>query len=262
MFGVGWRRAMATAIAGLGVMVNAQAVPIAVTGNIALTSDYVARGISQTEGRGVLQGGIDLDWSGLYAGAWASKVDFSGFGIASDLELDLYGGWRPSLGPVALNLGAIYYSYPNADEGRLGIGELDYAEVYAKAGIAASERLSFQGAIAYTPEFTIRTGEAWYVEGQATYAASPSFVASAAIGHQTIEDVTGVFDSLVPPFARTRCATYTTWNIGGTYGLEGFEFDLRWHDNDIGAHHPMVEEVFTLQTSVKGRLVFLVRRTF
>ena len=43
------------------------------TGNVAFTSDYVFRGISQTGGHTALQGGFDVaHTSGLSAGVWAS----------------------------------------------------------------------------------------------------------------------------------------------------------------------------------------------
>lgn len=47
--------------------------------NVALTSDYIFRGISQTQGDPAIQGGLDVAHeSGLYIGTWASNVDFGG----------------------------------------------------------------------------------------------------------------------------------------------------------------------------------------
>ena len=44
--------------------------------NIGATSDYVFRGISQTDNDPTIQGGIDLAYGILYAGWWASGLDF------------------------------------------------------------------------------------------------------------------------------------------------------------------------------------------
>ena len=44
--------------------------------NIGATSDYVFRGISQTDNDPTIQGGIDLGYGILYAGWWASGLDF------------------------------------------------------------------------------------------------------------------------------------------------------------------------------------------
>ncbi|PPD29173.1 MAG: hypothetical protein CTY20_07260, partial [Hyphomicrobium sp.] len=58
--------------------------------NIAGTSDYVFRGISQTDNDGTLQGAIDIGYGIFYAGVWGSGLDFqAGFNDAQ-LEIDLY----------------------------------------------------------------------------------------------------------------------------------------------------------------------------
>ena len=44
--------------------------------NIGGTSDYVFRGVSQSDNEPALQGGADIGWGILYAGVWASMVDF------------------------------------------------------------------------------------------------------------------------------------------------------------------------------------------
>ncbi len=44
--------------------------------NIDGTSDYVFRGISQTVNDPAVQGGVDLGYGIIYAGAWASGLDF------------------------------------------------------------------------------------------------------------------------------------------------------------------------------------------
>jgi hypothetical protein len=50
------------------------------TGNVGLYSQYVFRGISQTNEKPALQGGFDVGHkSGLYAGTWASNVRNNGF---------------------------------------------------------------------------------------------------------------------------------------------------------------------------------------
>lgn len=232
------------------------------SGNVALTTNYVVRGISQSESSAAIQGGIDLERNGFYAGAWGSSIDFTDLALPASMELDLYGGWRPNLGPIALNLGFIYYAYPNADEDAGGFGEMDFYELYAKAAVSPVDKFSLQGAVAFSPEFTLETGEAWYVEGSAGYALSPRLTASATVGHQTIEDVTGVFDSLVAPFNPTRKANYTAWNAGATYGAFGLEFDLRWHATDIDDANPIIEELFALKQSVEGTAVLMVRKSF
>src|SRR5512143_1380596 len=107
-------------------MADEPASPHTLTANVSLTSNYVFRGISQTGGEPAIQGGFDYTHaSGLYLGTWGSNVgwltDFQGYKSGS-MELDLYGGYRNTIGPISYDVGAIRYMYPgskNADVGAL-----------------------------------------------------------------------------------------------------------------------------------------------
>ncbi|MBC8006580.1 MAG: hypothetical protein H7X76_00865 [Prolixibacteraceae bacterium] len=103
------------------VFAEEPASPHTLTGNVMLTSDYVFRGISQTNEDAAVQGGFDYAHgpTGLYAGTWASSV---GFGEAG-LEQDIYAGWAKTWGDFGLNIGAIHYDYP-------GLSVLNTDEVY------------------------------------------------------------------------------------------------------------------------------------
>lgn len=67
------------------------------SGNIAMVSDYVARGISQTNGDPALQGNIDYGYNGFGVGVWGSNVDF-GSAADADVELDYYTYYTYELG--------------------------------------------------------------------------------------------------------------------------------------------------------------------
>ena len=49
--------------------------------NVALTTEYVFRGISQTKEGPAIQGGYDLTCGIFYAGVWASNLDWGGTGL-------------------------------------------------------------------------------------------------------------------------------------------------------------------------------------
>ena len=60
-----------------------------VSGNVALTSDYKFRGISQSDEDIAIQGGFDFEHeSGFYLGTWGSSVDFDTNGDCCDGSLD------------------------------------------------------------------------------------------------------------------------------------------------------------------------------
>ncbi len=83
---------------------------VSISGNVALSSNYIWRGQTQTNDEPALSGGFDLAHdSGLYLGVWGSNVDF---GTDDNMELDYYGGISGETGPVGYDLGYIAYKYP------------------------------------------------------------------------------------------------------------------------------------------------------
>ena len=78
----------------------------AISGQYGISSDYMWRGISQSNGNPAINFGIEQQLGvGFYAGAWASTIDFND---DNNVELDLYGGysiggnnWNIDLGYIA-----------------------------------------------------------------------------------------------------------------------------------------------------------------
>jgi uncharacterized protein (TIGR02001 family) len=108
---------------------------ITITGNVALTSDYRFRGVSQSAGDIAIQGGITVSHaSGFYIATWASSIGNTA--TYGHTELDLFGGWTGEVTPgLTLDAGLLYYAYPN---GHLGDAEFfePYASVSGQAGPA------------------------------------------------------------------------------------------------------------------------------
>jgi len=85
------------------------------TGNFGVTSDYRFRGISQSDKKPAIQGGIDFAHkSGLYLGNWNSSVSDFAAPLGSGIEMDFYGGYKTEVMGIGLDLGSIYYYYPGA----------------------------------------------------------------------------------------------------------------------------------------------------
>jgi len=89
------------------------------TGNVGLFSQYVFRGISQTNEKPAVQGGFDLGHkSGFYAGTWASNISWISDGnpaASASMEWDFYGGYKGSLpADFGYDLGVLYYWYPGS----------------------------------------------------------------------------------------------------------------------------------------------------
>lgn len=86
------------------------------TGNAALVSDYLFRGISQTQHRPTWQVTLETaHTSGLYLGTFGSGVSNAAYTNSGGAEIDLYGGWRIALSDDSgLDLGLVTYWYPGA----------------------------------------------------------------------------------------------------------------------------------------------------
>jgi uncharacterized protein (TIGR02001 family) len=107
------KQAAASALVAATVLPGAALADLAF--NVGVVSDYRFRGISQTRLKPALQGGVDYSLGGFYLGAWASTIkwikDFDG---DSDLELDLYGGYKGDvMKDLTYDVGLLRYQYPS-----------------------------------------------------------------------------------------------------------------------------------------------------
>lgn len=179
--------------------------------NVVGTSDYVFRGFSQTDEEFAIQGGIDITVdNGLYAGAWASNVDF---GDGTDVEFDLYGGYRTEVSGFAVDVGAVTYFYPNAP----AAADYDYVEL--KGALSRAIGPVTAGVVAYySPNFFGVDEEATYAEVNAAITPVEKFTVSGAYGKQWLDVSTD----------------YTTWNAGVAYALtDNLVLDVRYFDTDV-----------------------------
>lgn len=102
-----------------GVLLSGPILAAEITANAGLVSEYLFRGVPQTDGKAAAQGGLDATWdSGLYIGTWASSVRSADSLDGTDfidgtngMEIDLYGGWGGESGDFSYALGATYYTY-------------------------------------------------------------------------------------------------------------------------------------------------------
>ncbi len=180
--------------------------------NAAASSDYVFRGVSQTEEEPAISAGIDASVGAFYAGAWASNVSFPG-DDDTQAEIDLYGGFRPEVAGWSLDLGVVGYLYASQPDG----ADYDYVELKAAASRAVGPA-TVGAAVYWSPDFFgASEDEATYVEANAAFSPANRWTISGAVGRQF---VSSDFD-------------YTTWNLGAAYQLtSNLAVDVRYHDTD------------------------------
>lgn len=198
------------------------------SGNVTLTSDYVFRGVTQTDNAPMVQGGFDWGSDDFYVGTWASGVDF---GDGTSTEIDLYAGWTPSVGEFDFDIGAIYYLYPDAPDEP----EQNFVEVYAGTSTTLGEFLDVGASVAYSPEFYLETGGAVYSQVTAGVPLGENFGLDASLGFQEFLD-----DDECPD------CSYGDYSIGLTTAFEGFGLDFRYIDTfDLDGN----EESFVVSVS-------------
>lgn len=102
------------ATAALAISQNASAG--AVTGNVAVVSDYVVRGITQTWGGPAIQGGLDYAAdNGLAVGVWGSNVSKNSY-PGGGAEVDVYGSYGQEFGDGwSWRAGLHSYLFPGAN---------------------------------------------------------------------------------------------------------------------------------------------------
>ena len=190
-----------------------------ISGNVALTSDYRFRGISQSDEDLAVQGGFDAAFGpGFYVGIWGSSVDFdSNDGYDGSLELDYYGGWAHSIGDTdfGIDVGYIYYDYPgdSGDEG-------DYQEFY----IGTSWKdLSLQ--VNYSDDYYAETDEFWYVSGDYSFSVFEDFTVGLHVGYNMLEEDGG--------FLSSDEDQYTDYSVTVTYSWASVDFSLAYVGTDL-----------------------------
>lgn len=195
--------------------------------NVALTTDYVFRGQSQSDDGPAVQGGFDATYGIFYLGVWGSSIDFdsaaapaaTGFTDVADLEIDWYGGITPSWRGIDFDFGVIYYSYPEAfDPG----AELNFWEFKAGASYTLFKDLGISTTVYYSPEYTGEIGDNWVLETSLEKPLVHGLTLSGTLGNQWGDDNAGGFD-------------YTYWNVGvsKSFYMDKFTLDVRYWDTDI-----------------------------
>jgi uncharacterized protein (TIGR02001 family) len=102
------------------VFVSTFANAVSVSGNAAIQTDYIWRGMTQNGGENSVNVGLDVDFeNGFYVGTWGATVGVGN----SNLELDYYGGYTFEMGGIGVNIGAIQVKYD-------GDNQYDFSENY------------------------------------------------------------------------------------------------------------------------------------
>jgi len=185
--------------------------PSRLSGYVTLTSDYRARGISQSRGEPSLQVGTDYQHrSGFFTGGRAASVEYRAprpdAAAASHGEVSVYAGYGRRFGRWSLNGSIGRYAYPGSDY------DWDYDSVGGSVGFR--DRLFLT--TAYSDDFFGTGAAATDHEIAIALPVAGGFEIGAGIGRFRASDL-GV--------------GYTHWNLGASrlFGRTGV--DVRYYDN-------------------------------
>lgn len=180
--------------------------------NFGATSDYVFRGVSQSNRDFALQGGLDYAFgdSGVYAGIWGSTVDYGDYD-APDFETDFYVGYNTDLGEkFNLDLMLVRYTYLGEDN---GYGSIDYNEFITKFAMKDVATLT----VGYTDDYGNSGEDATYANLSNSWDLGKDFSLNAGFG-RIFDDANGSFND---------------WNVGITKALGNVEFGLNYYDTNL-----------------------------
>jgi uncharacterized protein (TIGR02001 family) len=244
--------------------------PHTYTGNVGLFSQYVFRGLTQTNKEPALQGGLDYAHeSGFYVGTWGSNVSWlsdttystSSGGAGSSLELDIYGGYKGTFGKsdFGYDVGLLSYWYPG--DVAPGGTKADTLEIY---GALSWKWLS--GKLSYSlnnKTFGVPDSRgAYYLDFTASYPIPNTKLT--AIAHYGIQK----FDGQTPGAAASNDTlySYNDWKLGLSFALpKDFTVGVFYTDTgsaDVRGYGSVGEGGSYPKNIAKGTGTIFIQKTF
>ena len=197
----------------------------------AVVTDYVSRGITQTDSGPAIQGYVEPSYGIAYVNIWSSNVDFGD--DFRGAEIDVAGGIRPKFGPLSLNVGWVHYFFMPEDVSPA------YGEVFAKADYEVTAKFVIGTQIWFAPDFD-QTGKTntFPVIG-AKWVLLKDLSLYGGVGYQFFEDPKA-FESLA-------------WTVGVSYAWHSVTFDVRYWDTDLSDNACVIQSGFA--NGCDGRVV-------
>ncbi len=175
-----------------------------VSGSVAATTDYVFRGLSQTDEGAALQGELRFDHaSGFYAGLWASNVDFGSAGGAG-IEYDTFVGYAVPLNEsLGFDFQLVRYNYSGVEGGN----DLEYLEFLTS--VSFNDRVS--ATLGYSSDVLASGDRGLYLGLSGSYPLADKLSLTGGIGRYSLPADADYFD----------------WNLGIEWDASPFTLALQ-----------------------------------
>ena len=196
--------------------------PYTFTGNFGIFSQYIFRGLTQTNRDPAVQGGFDFTHSsGFYVGTWLSNISWltdssaaTGYTSAS-LEWDFYGGYRGTFGTsdFGYDVGLLQYYYPGTHSTSVAPASVkaDTLEAY---GLVSWKWLSAKYSYSLDNKtFGVSDSRGtWYLDLSANYPITDKLTLVAHYGKQK-------YDGTTAGVSNDSFASYEDYKLGLSYAL-------------------------------------------
>ncbi|MBU2179269.1 MAG: TorF family putative porin [Gammaproteobacteria bacterium] len=237
------KQVYAALVLSLGFAATAVQAETALSGSLTLTSDYLFRGISQTDEGMALQGGLTLaDDSGFYLSTWGSNITFG----QGSMELDILAGWSGKLSEDwTTDVGIMQYRYPNGDN---ETDQFNFVELYSKF-IYQDLTLG----LAYSSDyFGTDVDKYFYYSADYNYSLVENLSLQFHLGYNQFDNNTeyATFLAAGPVSGKG----YMDWSIGATTDWMGTSLSLKYADTDIDSSAEC--------NLCDGRVVFSLTKAF
>jgi uncharacterized protein (TIGR02001 family) len=233
----------AALLAGAAVPSYAGDAPkLTLSGSATMTTDYIFRGITNTNQQPAVQPEFDLTYGILWAYIWGSNTAYG-----ENIEIDYGAGISPKWKDITFTAGFLYYTYPGHD-----FDDISYFEVKGGASWTSGQwTLAINDY--WSPDFFQVFGQSNAIDGTLSYAFkwklwnffTPTI--SGQLGFQSFDEVAD---------------DYTYWNAGLTLSfLEHWSADIRYWDTDYNEDQCLIEPGFD-RHGCDARALGTIKATF
>lgn len=198
--------------------------------NLSVTSDYVFRGVSQSNRKPALQGGFDYAFgeSGFYTGIWGSNVDFQD-SDGPDVEVDFYGGFNHDFSDQWNgDISVLRYTYYGE---RSVYGSIDYNEYIGKLGWNKMLTLT----VGYANDYANLGYSSVYTGLDGSWDIGHDFTFNAGVGHTNFSDDNG---------------SYNDWLLGISKQFGPVQATLNYFDTNTSG--PRLSDSLVLSFKIGG----------
>jgi uncharacterized protein (TIGR02001 family) len=216
---------------------------VSLYGGVDVTTDYVFRGVSQTNEDWVVQTNLGLEFKNpnqtggrFYVDGFATPVKFNDVLADTTWELDVAGGYRYSTQDITLDGGVVTYWYPNSAK-----SDLDFYEFQGNITYDFS-KASIRGGVNYSPDYYGVDEQTWYWSGGGEIVPIWDIALGAEVGYLYANSDSDQMD----------------WSVYASKSFlkDSFELKLAYYDNDTDVSFDNLKNIFD------NRVVFTASARF